>query len=870
MTTLRVAVLVTLVLATTAATAAMGPNRGDINGDGAITVVDINCFIGATLAAASGGATPSCQASADALVDLQCDGVISVLDVQRVILIRLHQLAPTLDIEALLRVGDSDFDGLHDGCEADTDGDGVIDDDDLCPTVPDPQQLDVDGDGAGDACDPDNCTGTVCADDGNPCTASACNPATGLCAEPLPDGTGCDADGDGCTVGDACADGVCVPGAAPDCSSLSDACNLGACVSGGPDAFACAAAPSAGPCDDGDACTSGDACSDGACVAVPILCPDDGNPCTSTTCDAVFGCLDLPNSDPCDDGEVCTANDTCAEGQCVGVPDPACQCAGTADCAQFENGNLCDGTLVCQANQCVVDPSTVKSCAPTGVPCQVAVCQPATGLCLPQTAANGASCNDEDPCTLGDICFGGSCGGTSKFCPDDGNPCVLDVCDASTGACGVTAAAGAPCDDGDLCTTGDQCAGVTCLGAPTQCADDGNPCTTDACDPATGGCGVPTAGGTPCDADGDGCTVADACDSGVCLPGAPADCSDLSDPCNVGVCAADGPEAYSCSAQAVAGPCDDGDPCTSGDACTAGTCVGAAVTCGDDGNPCTTDTCDPATGGCGVPVPSGTPCDADGDGCTQGDACVGGQCLAGPPVDCSASDDDCNVGACASTGPETWACAQDPVPLEGAPCDDGEVCTFPDTCGQGACGGATYPACEDPDGGLICLLWGQSGQTVACELHLARATEASPPAVNLQADWAWDATAASLDQLQDGEKCFTPEFCVPWLIPSSFSALQSGHSVNLDPTTPATWTGAGHMLLANVQAADVPLTEAWLEGPILHGESHVVTALFTLKKDIPASSPVPVSLSNLVMSDKDLHPLAAQALQLLLRTSPAP
>jgi len=51
---------------------------------------------------------------------------------------------------------DSDHDGVGDACEtgSDADGDGVPDAADNCPYTPNPDQLDIDGDGAGDACDP--------------------------------------------------------------------------------------------------------------------------------------------------------------------------------------------------------------------------------------------------------------------------------------------------------------------------------------------------------------------------------------------------------------------------------------------------------------------------------------------------------------------------------------------------------------------------------------------------------------------------------------------------------------------------------------------------------------------------------------------
>ena len=48
---------------------------------------------------------------------------------------------------------DTDGDGKGDKCDSDDDGDGIPDSSDNCPLVSNPDQLDTDGDGIGDACD---------------------------------------------------------------------------------------------------------------------------------------------------------------------------------------------------------------------------------------------------------------------------------------------------------------------------------------------------------------------------------------------------------------------------------------------------------------------------------------------------------------------------------------------------------------------------------------------------------------------------------------------------------------------------------------------------------------------------------------------
>ncbi len=164
---------------------------------------------------------------------------------------------------------------------------------------------------------------------------------------------------------------------------------------------------------------------------------------------------------------------------------------------------------------------------------------------------------------------------------DDGNPCTTDT--AGTNSCGHTyKSAGSACSDGNACTANDACdTAGHCIGSAVN-PDDGNPCTADTCNPATGVVHTPVAPGTPC-SDGNACTANDACDA-------------------------------------------------------AGHCIGSAVNL-DDGNPCTADTCNPATGPVHTQVTAGTPCD-DRNVCTTGEVCdAAGQCTGTPVASCSTCAD---------------------------------------------------------------------------------------------------------------------------------------------------------------------------------------------------------------------------------------
>lgn len=142
----------TLPLALTAAlsltinTAVAAGVCGDIDNSGTVTVADAICTTLAVLAESAGDDYPDC---ASASADHNCDGSITLQDVQAIVSLALG-FAP---------LGDLDGDGCVDACQVcdpnDFDCDGVLDGDDNCPEVENPGQENADGDSMGNDCDPD-------------------------------------------------------------------------------------------------------------------------------------------------------------------------------------------------------------------------------------------------------------------------------------------------------------------------------------------------------------------------------------------------------------------------------------------------------------------------------------------------------------------------------------------------------------------------------------------------------------------------------------------------------------------------------------------------------------------------------------------
>lgn len=209
---------------------------------------------------------------------------------------------------------------------------------------------------------PNPCFGVPC-DDSNPCTQDSCT--AGQCVHIAILGP-CD-DHNACTLGDACTDGVCLPGLVTDCTDgvacTTDTCNpISGCVSvpaNGPcddgklctvDACTmngCTHTANALPCDDGDACTLADACTGETCVGSKANC-DDGDPCTADACLSASGCVHNVG--------------TCGNGVCD-CGEATATCA--SDCPSPCGNGVCDGletVVTCPADCAVLAARTAGPC----------------------------------------------------------------------------------------------------------------------------------------------------------------------------------------------------------------------------------------------------------------------------------------------------------------------------------------------------------------------------------------------------------------------------------------------------------------------------------------------------------------------------
>ena len=295
----------------------------------------------------------------------------------------------------------------------------------------------------------DTCTNGACigqpleCDDDNPCTDNECT--AGQCFFP-PNDEHCD-DGSECTVADICQDGECLGVQLPcECTEDVDCLDqFGAQCNGapfcntdqipykceldpetaiecplaqGPNAFClqpmcdeatgeCGLEPDHEGflCNNGDVCTLNDTCIAGVCGGGEVFPCLDGNPCTEDSCDPNVGCVFPPEPD----GTECFVAPgwECQNGQCVATCQPDCAgkecgdngCGG--QCGNCPDGEYCAGTTCLP----ICEPSCEdKTCGPDG-------CGGFCGVCLP-----------------GQACIAGNCPSNPNAECDDGNDIDWDGC----------------------------------------------------------------------------------------------------------------------------------------------------------------------------------------------------------------------------------------------------------------------------------------------------------------------------------------------------------------------------------------------------------------------------------------------------------
>jgi hypothetical protein len=110
--------------------------------------------------------------------------------------------------------------------------------------------------GAGTTCSAGQCA-TICVPNcaGKVCGSDNCGGTCGTCSDQP------------CSLSPQCVAGACV-GSAPDCDD-GNPCTANACDPGS----GCTSAPASGPCDDGDPCTIGDACEEQVCYIGKVSSP---------------------------------------------------------------------------------------------------------------------------------------------------------------------------------------------------------------------------------------------------------------------------------------------------------------------------------------------------------------------------------------------------------------------------------------------------------------------------------------------------------------------------------------------------------------------------------------------------------------------
>jgi hypothetical protein len=634
-----------------------------------------------------------------------------------------------------------------------------------------------------------------------------------------------------------------------DCPLIDEECATvdcidGTCVFGYDDGCSC---------DDDDPCTTDDVYDGGSCVGgATLVCDDnDDNPCTEPKCDPGSGeCMETGTTTDAPIEEVCFSY-TCNDGEITFTPtQQADDCAAMAP----EQGG-CTASYVCDADYVGSDENDV---------------------CRPVYKGNGAHCinpqggwldasskaaTDETLSTCWYwVCYAEQ-GETVPSCKqagylsDEAQTAMLDVGAVIRHDCALAEAVEAglvpECNDYTCGCLAADCQQAACHAKVAnlgESCDTGNACVPGACGfGPIGKTGVCTStGDVECDILKPTCVVAPDCKPDEGCP-AEADidwdaskqkclnmntCADpVNTVCNPTDPAADAvtgcvtqfaAEGTDCSALYAADKCVTEAQCQT----ESGTikCLPTATVDCDNSNPCTNDTC--VDGICVNDVLDGQPCN-DGIACTTGETCSAeATCLGG-----SADHALCGAG--------TNACTPQ-LCLANIGCQDQEI-----------------PGCKS----AVCVLSGSAGASFDCDLHLVRKDSNVPGANALTFSLSYDNNIVKpvnfVDELCFGGNCFAAD-----VAPGNNNLSPSGHAVGLEPDDPATWSGAGVVMV--VQAADVSvlITDSALDDPAFDkADAQFVQLKGTLSSDVPAYAPVLITAKDILASSPDNTTLTGSVIE---------
>jgi hypothetical protein len=226
--------------------------------------------------------------------------------------------------------------------------------------------------------------------------------------------------------------------------------------------------PAAGECDVEETCTGSSA-----------ACPADGF---------------KQNGTACNDGNLCTENDQCSNGQCVGTPkncDDSKSC--TTDSCDPTNGQ-CVNTI--NQDSCLIN-GTCYSAGQSNPQNECQACLPAQSQTQFSNKPNGIACTDDNLTCTQDVCSAGQC-----THPIESGKCLIN------GTC-YSANQSNPQNECQACLPAQSQTQFSNKPDGTACTDDGKACTRDIC--SGGQCTHPLQpAGTPCHP-GDNCPANEAC-----------------------------------------------------------------------------------------------------------------------------------------------------------------------------------------------------------------------------------------------------------------------------------------------------------------------------------------------------------------------